>query len=179
MITLNVQNASQGGVAVLILITEIFIWTYLAPVTTISISCIPVRLRARSCGILILVMHVLGDIISPPIIGGISTKTGSLRAGLQVTWIAVFVSGAWWFCGYYFLNPFRPPKEDAVEEVSYYTLLCGKLDVERTALPRDEAPFDGDASSLELGDRTQVRLRGHKLKPGAEVGGPLDNEIPL
>lgn len=49
--------------------------------------------------------HILGDIISPPIIGAISDGTGSLQNGLQLTWVAIMVAGMFWFAGYYFLPP--------------------------------------------------------------------------
>lgn len=55
--------------------------------------------------------HVLGDVISPPIIGEISDRTGSLRAGMQVTWMMMFVAGAWWFFGYTCLSPLRVADE--------------------------------------------------------------------
>jgi hypothetical protein len=67
----------------------------------------------------------VGDVIAPPIVGGISTSTGSLRTGMQVTWLAILVSGVWWFCGYYFLVPFRPPKDgENKEDIGYISLLC-------------------------------------------------------
>lgn len=81
-----------------IIISEIAIWTQLAPISTISISVIPPHLRARSCGLLIFFQHILGDIISPPIIGAISDKSGLLTA-LQICWIVTFMSGLVWFAG--------------------------------------------------------------------------------
>jgi hypothetical protein len=147
MIAINLQgHPNQGLVAFLIFLSEVMLWTFLAPLGVISISCIPVPLRARSCGVCILLMHVLGevacvlqwgsvlsaicvigvgDVIAPPIVGGISTSTGSLRTGMQVTWLAILVSGVWWFCGYYFLVPFRPPKDgENKEDIGYISLLC-------------------------------------------------------
>ena len=58
---------------------------------------------ARAGGLSIFILHILGDLISPPIIGYISDRTHSLQTGLQVTWIAVIVTGLYWFAGYYFL----------------------------------------------------------------------------
>lgn len=122
-------------VSILLLLAEISVWTYLAPISALSITVIPPRLRARSCGkemsytqmispfvcsyettflvlylgLQIFFQHILGDIISPPIIGAISDSTHSLRNGLQICWIATFISGAFWFCGYYFLDPLPTP----------------------------------------------------------------------
>ena len=46
-----VINISDFGVAVaLLLIGEVCMWTYTAPISAISISSIPPRLRSRSCG---------------------------------------------------------------------------------------------------------------------------------
>ena len=80
-------------------------WTYTAPISAISITVIPPRLRATSCGVLIFCQHILGDIISPPIIGAISDATGSLKNGLQITWIALLLSGVAYFIGYACLEP--------------------------------------------------------------------------
>ena len=85
--------------------SEVFVWTSLAPMFTVALNAIPPDLRATSCGLSIVLQHVLGDMISPPIIGGISDETGSLRSGLQITWVMVLVSGVVWWAGYYYLPP--------------------------------------------------------------------------
>jgi len=103
MLAINVTS-SYALMSFFIVVGEIFVWTQLAPISAISISVIPPHLRARSCGVLIFAQHIIGDIISPPIIGAISDSTGSLKTGLQCTWIAVIVSGMWWFIGYFALS---------------------------------------------------------------------------
>merc|ERR1711862_98560 len=60
---------------------------------------------ARSSGVQILLQHVLGDVISPPLIGMISDATNSLQAGLQLVWVAFLVSGLFWWIAYQFLPP--------------------------------------------------------------------------
>lgn len=94
-----------GFMVFVLFLAEICVWTQLAPLSAVSINVIPPHLRARSMGILIFAQHVIGDIISPPIIGTLSDKTHSLQTALQCTWIAILVSGGWWFIGYYFLSP--------------------------------------------------------------------------
>ena len=103
LLAINVTS-SYALMSVFIVIGEIFVWTYLAPISAISISVIPPRLRARSCGVLIFAQHIIGDIISPPIIGAISDSTGSLKTALQCTWMAVIISGIWWLIGYFCLS---------------------------------------------------------------------------
>ena len=70
---------------------------------------------ARAGGLSIFILHVLGDLLSPPIIGYISDSTHSLQTGLQITWIAVLVTGAYWGAGYYFL-PALPLMKDLIQE---------------------------------------------------------------
>ncbi|CAJ1420660.1 unnamed protein product [Effrenium voratum] len=53
----------------------------------------------RGSSLQILLCHVLGDVISPPIIGAIADVRG-LRTGLQLCWVAVLVAGFMWGCGY-------------------------------------------------------------------------------
>lgn len=72
--------------------------TYLAPISAISITCIPPHLRSKSCAVQIFLQHILGDVISPPIIGAISDYS-SLQTGLQLTWIAFLVSAILWYLG--------------------------------------------------------------------------------
>eukprot|EP01035_Chromulina_nebulosa_P021410 gene21410-27735_t len=129
MLTINISGYF-GLVCVILFIGEICIWAYLAPISAISISSIPPSLRARSCGVQILLQHILGDIISPPIIGAISDYTGSLRNGLQVTWIGSLMSAVFWGCGYLFLSPIVKHKTTDsnydIKEPSYVDLLCGE-----------------------------------------------------
>jgi sugar phosphate permease len=123
-------NVHSTAVAItFLMLAEICVWTCLAPITTVSISCIPAPLRAVSCGLTIFLQHILGDMISPPIIGAISDSTGSLQKGLQITWIMVAVSGASWAWGAFSLPNFDIPVElsgaerPGDKETTYYELL--------------------------------------------------------
>jgi hypothetical protein len=106
VLLLNATSRNMVGVAYfLLLVAEVFIWTGVAPISTVSINAVAPSLRATSCGLSIVLQHVLGDMISPPIIGGISDETGSLRAGLQITWVTTLLSGLIWWAGYQYLPP--------------------------------------------------------------------------
>jgi hypothetical protein len=89
-------------------------------------------LRAKSSALQIFFQHILGDMISPPIIGAISDGTGSLRAGLQITWMVVGLSGLVWWIGGWMLPSFEIPNEEADEgddappDTTYYELLMGR-----------------------------------------------------
>lgn len=99
----NVRN-SKAAVYTLIFSFELFVWTCTAPINALSINCIRSPLRARAAGLCIFLQHILGDIISPPLIGYLSDQY-NLEFALQVTWMAVLFSGASWFAGYLFLPP--------------------------------------------------------------------------
>lgn len=108
----------------------VFYRTCLAPITTISISCIRPQLRAKSSAMQIFFQHVLGDMISPPIIGIISDSTSSLQTGLQITWMTVALSGLSWWLGGFYLPNFDIPKEYVQgvvsEDTTYFELLMGR-----------------------------------------------------
>merc|ERR1711963_1162454 len=62
----------------------------------------------------IFVLHVLGDVISPPIIGAMSDSTGSLGLSLQICWIMLLVAGLCWWVSYHFLDPL--PVDDSDDD---------------------------------------------------------------
>mmetsp|Transcript_42090 Transcript_42090/g.120351 ORF Transcript_42090/g.120351 Transcript_42090/m.120351 type:complete len:450 (-) Transcript_42090:68-1417(-) len=101
-----------------LLASEIFLWTYMSPMSNISITAIPVNLRSTSSGLQIFLCHVLGDVISPPIVGVISDTRHSLRDGMQITWIMIAVAGLFWFVGYMVLPPLGTAAIDNGEEDS-------------------------------------------------------------
>jgi MFS transporter, Spinster family, sphingosine-1-phosphate transporter len=108
LIAINITG-NQPLAILAIFFAVICLFTNLAPMASLSITCIPPSLRARSCAIQIFLQHVLGDMISPPIIGLISDETNSLKTGLQITWMAVLLSGVFWFVGYGMLSPIAIP----------------------------------------------------------------------
>lgn len=91
----------------------IFFFTYTAPLNCVQYNSMPVHLRARAGAISVLLMHVLGDVISPPIIGAISDATGSLKLGMQLCWIMPVVAGLAWGIGSVVLKPLPEASNDA------------------------------------------------------------------
>mmetsp|Transcript_126509 Transcript_126509/g.393790 ORF Transcript_126509/g.393790 Transcript_126509/m.393790 type:complete len:511 (-) Transcript_126509:44-1576(-) len=88
-----------------VLSTHIFFPTFLAPMYTVQQNCMPVHLRARASGLAMVFTHLLGNVISPPIVGAISDATGSLQVGMQLSWIMIAVAGAAWSLGSVLLEP--------------------------------------------------------------------------
>mmetsp|Transcript_26879 Transcript_26879/g.52645 ORF Transcript_26879/g.52645 Transcript_26879/m.52645 type:complete len:492 (-) Transcript_26879:209-1684(-) len=107
---LSISGLVEGTAAVftVILLAEIFTFTSTAPISTVSMNVIPVGLRSRSAALQVLLVHILGDVISPPIVGMLSQhlgqgKEGNLRHAMQILWMVSVLSGVWWFVGYRFL----------------------------------------------------------------------------
>lgn len=71
--------------------------------------------------------HILGDVISPPIIGAISDASGSLRTGVNILPIFILLSGIFWFLGFAFVTPLanlEDDKKNGKTDVSFYKILC-------------------------------------------------------
>lgn len=151
-----------------ITLAEVFMFTYTAPLSTISISVIPAELRARSAGLQIFLSHVLGDVISPPIVGEISEATGSLQLAMQLPCVMVLVSGFWWFAGGRCLEPLPSFSGEPDEgQVSFASVLsadpadseksrestCESSDVESTmSLPEDSSTLESLSVEDESSD---------------------------
>ena len=102
-LVINISHLSAESCFGLFIVFMIFVWTFLAPNSAVSISVIPSSMRSFSSAIIIFFQHAFGDVVSPPIIGAISDAS-SLRNGLQVTWMMIFLSGCIWFYGYTYLD---------------------------------------------------------------------------
>lgn len=78
-----------------IVLGEIFIFMSTGPVNSAILNAVPPAERATAIGLSVLVMHLLGDIPSPPLIGILSDSSSLERAFLIVP-VAIVVSGAIW-----------------------------------------------------------------------------------
>lgn len=138
-------NVSPFECFVLLAIGSVFVWTFLAPLSAVSINVIPPEQRALSCGLVIFFQHALGDVISPPIIGAISDSS-SLRNGLQLTWIFVLFSGVIWLMGWYFLPPLAVGVDEGKNDENRYF-----MDIFRAERkPGSMANTRGETENVEL-----------------------------
>jgi predicted MFS family arabinose efflux permease len=69
------------------------------PLNAAIVNSVGAPIRATAIAVNVFVIHILGDVPSPPLIGYISDKTGSLPQGFVVAVIAVAVSAAILFYG--------------------------------------------------------------------------------
>eukprot|EP01100_Stratorugosa_tubuloviscum_P008267 TRINITY_DN3445_c0_g2_i1.p1 TRINITY_DN3445_c0_g2~~TRINITY_DN3445_c0_g2_i1.p1 ORF type:complete len:132 (-),score=36.83 TRINITY_DN3445_c0_g2_i1:39-434(-) len=68
--------------------TQFFFWMQTGPINTLLTNSVPAIIRARAVSINVLILHTLGDALSPIVIGLISGTTGSLRYGISIIPIA-------------------------------------------------------------------------------------------
>jgi predicted MFS family arabinose efflux permease len=88
------------GVAVCMFLAQFFLWFYNGPVNTLIANAVGASLRARAFALSILCIHLLGDAISPPIIGAISDSTGTLLPGVALVPVFMLLGALIWGTGW-------------------------------------------------------------------------------
>ncbi len=88
-------------------LTELAIFVSVAPINAAVMRTVPTHLRARAMAASIFAMHLLGDLISPPVIGGLSDHFGDdhafcsgargLQLGMYLLPAAVALSAVFWW----------------------------------------------------------------------------------
>jgi nitrate/nitrite transporter NarK len=89
---------SPIGFFVAIALTELAIFTSTAPINVVILQGVPAELRASAMALSIFAIHLLGDLLSPPLIGAISDAR-SLRGAMFVIPVALTLSALWWWRG--------------------------------------------------------------------------------
>ncbi len=85
---------------VLIFITEFCLFFNTGPSNTILANVTNPAVRTSAFALNIFIIHALGDVISPPLIGWISDLTGgNMNAGFAAVSLAMFLSGVFWLLG--------------------------------------------------------------------------------
>ena len=92
----------RPAVAACVLLAQFFLWFYNGPVNTVIVNAVPAAMRARAFSVSILLIHLLGDAISPPIIGLLSDSGGGdrLPAALHVVPATIALGGIVWAIGW-------------------------------------------------------------------------------
>jgi MFS family permease len=73
-------------------VTGALMSSYFGPVTALIHEIVPARMRASAFAAYVLVIHLIGDTLSPALIGYISDRS-SLKTGLEFVTIAISASG--------------------------------------------------------------------------------------
>jgi MFS family permease len=87
-----------------ILLAQFFLWFYNSPINTVIVNAVAANMRARAVSISILTIHILGDAVSPPIIGRISDRTGNLTNGIVLIPVMMLVAALIWAFGWWRLR---------------------------------------------------------------------------
>ena len=65
----------------------------LAPLYAALVNAVPPQLRSSAVALLLLFTHVLGDALSPPLIGALSDATGSLALAVGANAVPLLLGG--------------------------------------------------------------------------------------
>jgi MFS family permease len=76
-----------------ICVAEFFLLLNTGPLNAAIVNSVSAQIRSTALAVNVVVIHLLGDVPSPSIIGWISDKTSSLQKGFWVTFIAAALSG--------------------------------------------------------------------------------------
>ena len=87
--------ASSPSYVVWFFIAEFFLFLSTGPVNVVIVSAVHPSVRAMAMAVSIFVIHLLGDAISPPVIGWLADAHGLARAVLIVP-VAIAISGLVW-----------------------------------------------------------------------------------
>jgi MFS family permease len=90
-----VTNPNRSIYLPAIAVAEVFIFISTGPVNSAILNAVAPNERATAVGLSILVMHLLGDVPSPPLIGILSDATSLDRAFLIVP-VAIVIAGVIW-----------------------------------------------------------------------------------
>jgi len=92
---LAVTSTHRGVYLTAIVIAEILIFMSTGPVNSAIVNAVEPHERATALGLSVFVMHVVGDIPSPPLIGYFSQQT-SLDRALCLVPLAIVIAGVIW-----------------------------------------------------------------------------------
>ena len=98
LLALTAQSRTMIGLS--ILLAQFFMWCYNGPINAIIVNAVGAEMRARAVSLSILSIHLLGDAISPTIIGVISDRTGSLMNGMLLAPVMLLVGAGIWGVGW-------------------------------------------------------------------------------
>lgn len=96
---LAMTTSDKTAISACVLLAQFFLWFYNGPINTIIVNSVPAPLRARAFSVSILAIHLLGDAISPPVIGLISDHA-SLAIGMALVPLMLALSAMVWLLGW-------------------------------------------------------------------------------
>jgi MFS family permease len=86
---------SAPGYAIWLFVAEFFLFLSTGPVNVVIVSVVPIAARAMAVAVSIFTIHLLGDAISPPVIGALADRS-TLAFAVLIVPLTVAVSGLLW-----------------------------------------------------------------------------------
>lgn len=83
-------------VGAFIFLAQFFLWFYNGPINTVIVNSVKSSMRARAFGLSTLAIHLLGDAVSPPLIGQVSDRVGDLRPGIALIPLTMLLGAFIW-----------------------------------------------------------------------------------
>ena len=90
----------RTAIFVSILLAQFFLWFYNGPINAILVNCVAANMRARAFSLSILAIHLLGDAISPAIVGALSDWTGNLFGAMCLIPLTMLLGSILWGWGW-------------------------------------------------------------------------------
>jgi MFS family permease len=87
---------TKAAIFGLILAAQTLMFFYNGPINSVLVNCVPSALRARAFAFSILCIHILGDAISPYLVGLISDVTGNLMVAISVVPVTMMGGALVW-----------------------------------------------------------------------------------
>lgn len=84
---------------VAIFVCEVALFASTSPINVVILGSVPPSVRASAMAVSIFMQHLLGDLMSPPLIGKIADVTRSLRTGMWILPIAIAIAAVVWLSG--------------------------------------------------------------------------------
>jgi sugar phosphate permease len=74
-------------------VAQFLIFLNSGPINAAIVNCVPPTFRAFAMGLNVLCIHLLGDAISPPIIGWVADEANSLGFAIELNAVPVLLGG--------------------------------------------------------------------------------------
>ena len=90
------QARSVPVFSVLVFLLEFLLFLSTSPINAQIVNCVPVLMRASASAVSIFMIHLLGDAVSPPLIGYASDRF-DLHWAMYLFVVGIFGAGVFWF----------------------------------------------------------------------------------
>ena len=95
-VIVGLQVHGKAAILATVVASQFLLWCYNGPINALLVNCVDSRLRTRAFALSILLIHLFGDAISPPIVGALADSTGSLPLAMTVVPVTLAAGALVW-----------------------------------------------------------------------------------